>query len=458
MMYLSNRKGVVMVLHQFNQKIITGLFVLFILTNNLHAHMHQMADTLVCVFMAGINNLAGFAPRNIKQMAAIGSNENLHIAVHLDIKLNGNKKVSRRYYIEPNKINHVNANDLASQQMDSGNPETPISFFNWCVDNCPAKHYVFVFWNHGYGIIDPQNGYAVDTSKLFHLNPSIHKLELDRSVDFLELIEKPLIDPKGICWDDITGNYLTNQKLEYVLEKMTEKIGRKLDMVVFDACLMSMIEIADILKKYAHYMVGSQEVVLGPGYNYKELLSPYLQATPPDMEAFAKHIVTSYKKTYSNITNDYTQSALHLDELFALESNINQVSTLLLECLSLQYQQSVKSVINICKSPSYCTHFDLTSYIDLQHFYKNLLNNLNRISLKDENRKYQLLNELQANLQAGLDIIDRIVIENVAGPNLSQASGIAIYFPDRKIHSSYKKTNFSKENAWGTLLTRYILS
>jgi hypothetical protein len=447
-----------MVLHCLKNKKLALFFLLYTTTQPMHAHLHQTADTLVCVFMAGINNLAGFAPRNIKQMAAIGSNQNLHIAVHLDIRLNGNKKVSRRYYIEPNKINHVNAQDPATQQMDSGNPETAISFFNWCVDNCPAKHYVFIFWNHGYGIIDPQNGYAVDTSKLFHLNPAIRKLELDRRVDFLDLIEKPDVDPKGICWDDITGNYLTNQKLEYALEKMTQKIGRKLDIVVFDACLMSMIEIANILKKHAHYMVSSQEVVLGPGYNYKELLAPFAQPTAPDMQSFAKHIVTSYKKTYSNITNDYTQSAIDLDELNNLEKNIDLVSSLLLECLSLQYQQQVKSVITMCKNPSYCTHFDLSSYIDLQHFYKNLLNNLSRMVLKDDSRRVSLISELRTALQAGLEIIQKTVIENVAGPNLAQASGLAIYFPDRKIHTSYKKTSFSKDNAWGTLLTRYILS
>ncbi|BDC35224.1 hypothetical protein Noda2021_11820 [Candidatus Dependentiae bacterium Noda2021] len=286
----------------------------------------------------------------------------------------------------------------------------------------------------------------------------IHKLELDRSVDFLQLIERPAADPRGICWDDITGNYLTNQKLEYALTKMTEKIGRKLDMVVFDACLMSMLEVANIVKPFADYLVSSQEVVLGPGYNYKELLEPYLNPTPPDMRTFAKHIVTSYKTTYSKITNDYTQSAIDLGKLDLLEQNINEVSSLLIDSINQQRSYSVKNAITYCKSPSYCTHFDLSSYIDLAHFYKNLLANLYRFDMHDQNKKISMLHQLRATLETGLEIIKDVVIENVAGPNLAQASGLAIYFPDRKIHQSYKQTKFAQQNRWVNLLTQFILT
>ncbi|HLE76171.1 MAG TPA: hypothetical protein VI521_00195, partial [Candidatus Babeliales bacterium] len=60
------------------------------------------------VYMAADNDLRAFAANNIRQMAAIGSNENINILTHLDIRLNGNQKVTRRYYIEKNKLNQMN--------------------------------------------------------------------------------------------------------------------------------------------------------------------------------------------------------------------------------------------------------------------------------------------------------------------------------------------------------------
>jgi len=415
-------------------------------------------DCTVMVFMAGRNNLAGFAPRNIKQMAAVGSNKHVNILAHLDIRLAGNKQVTRRYYIGKDEIILLNANDPQTQAMDSGDPNTVISFFDWCVTNCPARKYVFVFWNHGFGIIDPQNGHSVDTGKLFVLNPLSNKLELDRSIDFLELIEDPAIDPKGVCWDDSTGNYLTNQKLDFALSQMTKRVGKKLDMVVFDACLMSMLEIANIVKKYAKYMISSQEVVLGPGYNYKEFLSPFLQDSPPEMRSFAKHIVTSYQNTYQKITNDYTQSMIDLEQLDALENNVSEVAQLVMQCLTMQSHQTVKNTLLSCRHHANVTHFDLSSYVDLHHFYLNLLNGVDRFEFADHTQGTHLVSQLKQKIQNGLTLINSTVIANVVGPNLAQAHGISIYFPDRKIHPSYKKTDFAKNNQWGNMLTQLILA
>src|SRR5690242_1088523 len=74
----------------------------------------------VIIYIAADNDLRGFAARNIKQMASIGSNANVNICVELHIRIAGNKKISRRYYIEPNQVIHVNGDDPLSQRLDSG--------------------------------------------------------------------------------------------------------------------------------------------------------------------------------------------------------------------------------------------------------------------------------------------------------------------------------------------------
>jgi hypothetical protein len=421
-------------------------------------------DWTFIVYIAADNDLRSFAARNIKQMAQIGSNQFINIVVQLDIRITGNKKITRRYYIENNKIFHVNADDPLSQKMDSGDPRTLVSCCNWAITNYPARNYALILWNHGTGIIDPETGRIINPAELFTFNPSINKLELDRTVGFLEFIndkekeEKGADDPKGVCWDDSTGNYLTNQKLESALKEITKDLlgGKKLDIIGFDACLMSMLEIANIAKSYAHLMVGSQEVELGAGWDYEKVLRPF-GTKSLDSASFAKHIVDMYAETYTKITNDFTQSALNLDIIDKLEKNVNQVAALLLDCLKIQQNNSVKNAIQASRSKLLCTHFDEPSYLDLHHLYSNLLGNIKYFAFTNEIAGAQLRAQLTQALEQGKALIKETVIASRAGKNLSLAQGLSIYFPERRIHSSYRKTSFASTNKWITFMTQYLL-
>ena len=287
------------------------------------------------IYMAADNDLRSFAARNIKQMAAIGSNEHINIVAHLDIRIANNKKITRRYYIEHDQILHVNAYDQATQQMDSGQPETLISACKWAITDYPAENYALIFWNHGTGALDPQQGRIINATELFSYNHDLKVLELDRSTSILgntdhithfqdpqnllwlleqdgsptscSAIDNDLQteDPRGICWDDSTGNYLTNQKLDHALQVVRTQYlnNKKFAIIGFDACLMSMIEVGNLIKKHTEIMVGSQEVELGTGWNYQKVLEPFLTRNLNKYE-FAQHIARVYEDTYNKITND----------------------------------------------------------------------------------------------------------------------------------------------------------
>jgi len=227
------------------------------------------------VYVSGDNNLGPFLIKNIQQMALIGSNEFINIVVHVDMRAIGNKKISRRYYVEKNKLTQID--NIQKPYMDSGDPETLISFCRWAMEDYPADNVMLVLSNHGTGPIDPPSGKVINPSELFFFNPLINKFELDRSVGFLELIATMEKDQRGICWDDSTGNYLTNQKLDAALGTICKEClaNKKFSIIGFDACLMSTIEITNIIKKHADIMVSSQEVELGTGWHYDDVLSPF---------------------------------------------------------------------------------------------------------------------------------------------------------------------------------------
>jgi len=412
----------------------------------------------VIIFMAADNDLRGFAARNIKQMAAIGSNSFLNIVVELHIRISGNKKITRRYFIENGKINHVNATDPHSQRMDSGDQQTLISCCQWAMRDYPADQYALILWNHGTGIVDPTGGRIVHATELFTFNPAINKLELDRSVGFLDFIERLDPEHRGICWDDSSGNYLTNQKLQEALDHICDNFlgGRKIAIIGFDACLMAMVEIADLIKHRGHIMVGSQEVELGTGWNYQLVLSQFLQGSPTPSD-FGRHIVHMYEKTYNKVTNDYTLSAIDLDNINKLDGNINAVSHALLECLNNQLNNSVRISIKNCRDKGNCTHFDEPSYIDLHHFYTNLYAHIGNLQVTGDNANNakQHLGQL---LQEGCALLQELALANTASKNLAKARGLSIYFPERKIHFSYYKTPFAKNNEWASFLTQYLMA
>lgn len=404
------------------------------------------------VYVSGDNNLGPFLIKNIQQMALIGSTDFINIVVHIDMRAVGNKKISRRYYVEKNKLTQVD--NIQKAYMDSGDPETLISFCRWAMEDYPADNVMLVLSNHGTGPIDPPSGKVINPSELFFFNPLINKFELDRSVGFLDLISTMEKEQRGICWDDSTGNYLTNQKLDAALNTICKEClgNKKFSIIGFDACLMSTIEITNIIKKYADIMVSSQEVELGTGWHYNDVLSPF-QNGSLDGKAFAEHIVNQYAKVYAKITNDYTLSAIDLSKVDNIEANIDDVSILLLECIKNQTGNSVKNTIRLCGSPSMCTHFDEPSYKDLDHFYSNLLDNLRKFNLTTPDLTKKLTTQLKGLLEQGRLLIQDAILANVAGKNLSKAKGITIYLPKDRIHSSYRRTLFAENNHWMYLLT-----
>ena len=410
----------------------------------------------IIIYMAADNDLRPFAARNIQQMANIGSNDNITIVVHLDIRITGNKKITRRYLIEKDQVLHIDPYNPLTQQMDSGNPATLISLCEWAIKDYPADEYDLILWNHGTGILEPPHGKIINPMDLFVFNPATHRLDLDRSIGFMEAIGSLEPKQRGVCWDDTTGNYLSNRKLEAALQTICQKClnGKKFGIIGFDACLMSMVEVCSYMQQYAHIMVGSEEVELGMGWKYDEVLLPFVKQAL-DTTTFAAHIVNAYDRTYQTITNDYTLSAINLDSIELLEKNIDSIAKLLIQGLESQ-RSVIHQIIRESKNKMLCTHFDEPTYIDLHHFYKNLLTNIKKATIDNTQLNLMVKNTLLKKIDEGIRLIEQLVIANTVGKNLKNARGIAIYFPERAIHSSYQEAMFLKTNSWGALLNRYI--
>ncbi|RTL06818.1 hypothetical protein EKK58_03840 [Candidatus Dependentiae bacterium] len=404
----------------------------------------------IIVYMAADNDLRNFAARNIQQMASVGSNHYLNILVHLDIKISATQKVTRHYYIADSaSIYQMNANDPYTQSMDSGDRNTLVKTCSWAAQDFPADQYALILWNHGTGILDPAK-YKISHPDFFVFDQENYIFRLDRSVGFIDFIEQ---GNRGVCWDDSTGNFLTNQKLNTALNYICHNVlGKKFSIIGFDACLMAMVEVGNLIAPYADFMVASQEVEMGAGWDYQKTLEPFLHEAPTPAN-LAKNIVSGYQKTYNPLTNDYTLSAVDLSTISNVEKNVETVATLLLDAISKQSNNSVVNTLKMAASPSICTCFEEPTYVDLYDFYTNVLANLNRFKFKNNNQETtMLISKINTALKNGQMLIPSTVFANVTGKNLSKARGLSIYFPQRTIHSSYPATPFAQKNSWFKLI------
>ena len=79
---------------------------------------------------------------------------------------------------------------------------------------------------------------------------------------------------------------------------IVQNIGKKIDMLDFDACLMAHVEAAYQVKDTVDYLVASEKTEPGDGNDYDAMLKAL--SAKPDMSGadFSKVMVQTYGKSY----------------------------------------------------------------------------------------------------------------------------------------------------------------
>lgn len=408
------------------------------LSKNVRMHKNpEKRNWLIMIYMVTGEDLQYFIDQNFKQIKASGNNNSYIVA---QINEPGKKTETKRIIITGKGQDQIISDPDLQGKFDSGNAQTLIDFCTTCIKNCPAENYMLCLVNHGSGILDGE------------------KMRVRRKNPFGMPIRN-----RGICFDDSFGSYIDNEELDYALNTICNEATKilnlkenfKFQILGMDACLMQMIEIGYYLKKYAHIMVASEEVIYGPGWYYNMAFEP-LNKNSMDYISFANHLVNAYGEAYKDFQyRDYTLSAINLDLIENIENNINKVSEILIKIF--EGCTNPKELKKILKSSKMGINFQdpNSSYIDLLKFFENLL-------FYSTNKKFNfefdssLKNSLEENLKEGINLINKSVINKVVGTDLTFANGIAIYFPEKKIFDVYSKTSFAKNSKWLNFLSKYM--
>ena len=403
----------------------------------------NIKDWNFMVYVASNNNLHGYALPNLQQMQQVGSNKFINIVVQVDTF---KKRETKRYFVEKGKSTLLSINnDIIGGT--SGTGENLFNFVKNIVTKYPAKYQALILWNHGSGVKDPHiwgRLFSIKEDELFFLNPETKLFELN--TDLL----------RGIAFNEIQRTYITNQELTQTLNRISKELlnGKKMDILGMDACHMAMIEIASQIKSAANFMIGSQEVVPGSGWDYSILLKPFASKSLSPRD-FSKQIVDAYASKYNKYYADLTMSAVDLKFQDELEKNHYAISQILLEFLKQDNTAAIVHILsNIRNDKTATISFMDKDYIDLSHFYTNLLTricNYYPISKEREN----LAKNLKEALLRGINSIKDAVIRNSTGKKVKQAGGLSIYFPAGPTHTSYLNTIFVQNTKWHEFLANY---
>ena len=169
-----------------------------------------------------------------KAALSVKKPEHLHVAVQVDFRtLPG---VWRRV---------IGESTFVRPESNAADPDTLYGFFDWAANECPAEHYLLIFWGHSRG----QFGMFGDS------------------------------DPF-----DYTAQTLTLDELRNALTAAKRSLEKPVDVIAFKDCFMATLETAYELSGLADYLLASPGLVPVVGWPYDEMFGALTERDAPALE------------------------------------------------------------------------------------------------------------------------------------------------------------------------------
>ena len=292
-------------------------------------------------------------------------------------------------------------------EVNMGHPDTLKDFVNWTIHYYPANYYFLVLWDHGAGYM----GLCFDSST-------------PPPIDFLSLPE---------------------------LSQALRGLPAIMDVVLIDACSMSMTEIACQIKDYANVVVGPEGLGYAPA-PYDDYLSTLTSNPAISPSTFARQVVTDYidwciRAPITNVPNA-TMSATDLTKITSLMAAIDDFALMLKEKETLYHEQiSLARNLTVGYQGPYANQTG--NYIDLYHFAQLTYQYIQDKELRNT------ANEVMTALSIG----NTIIIEaDKAHPD---SHGLSISFPDEKekyedFRSVYEQITFAEDTTWKEFVKHHL--
>ncbi|MFP5254531.1 MAG: clostripain-related cysteine peptidase [Acidimicrobiia bacterium] len=289
------------------------------------------------------------------------------------------------------KLLHVTASGVDVLQelgeVDLMDPQTLAWFVWYGLTEFPAERNALVMWDHGGGPLIP---FGEDEDS----------------------------NTEGPAWLDTT-------ELQQAIGSGLQSAGvDQLDLLAFDTCLNSTVEIARAVAPYADVLVASEELVNGHGLDYEA----FRILEEGDVDAaelgtrladdFATHAIETPYPLGGEV--DYTMSVVDLDAMDGVDAALARLVD--------AFEANPEAAISLLQARQGAIEFGVVSteaennyqFVDLGDVLARLPDSLPSEVLVARNNLYAA--------------VDTAVLHNINGPYHEGARGLAIYLPARAEH------------------------
>ncbi|NUS03446.1 MAG: hypothetical protein HOV97_12870 [Nonomuraea sp.] len=427
----------------------------------------EPAEWTFMVYMAGNNNLSDAAGRDLEELRAVPAYKGVRVTAF--VKRQDAQGRARHMEISPG-----GAPDLVEElpaPVDSGSPQTVVNFVRWAMRRAPARRYALVIWNHGGGWApddldqlysqvrgrrakrDVESGYvrraprrSVDDgepsfSELSRLAETPEVAKALFSTSLREVLALPGGGQRAIASDDGTLHSLDTIELANVVRQIHSDLGRPLDLLGMDACLMSGLEVCYEIREHVGAVVGSEETEPNEGWPYTEIVSALAADARVDGRELGRMIVEEYVKSYRSTDQTVTQCAVDATRIEEFMREFESLTDGLRQQVRLN-----RSVVDSVQSVATRFHVD-RSLADLRTLC---------LALVADTRTDPTLASVADKMLALHGPGGFLIHEAHQGEKVEGCGGLSAYFPmERTISRHYERLRLAQDTHWDEFLREY---
>ncbi|MCA9973155.1 MAG: hypothetical protein KC425_23210, partial [Anaerolineales bacterium] len=373
-----------------------------------------LPDWTLLVYMAADNSLELAALRDLNEMEAAAGSERVTVVVQVDraageTAVDDDWTTARRLRItpddDPTTVTSPTLADLG--EINMGAPAALHDFIAWGVQTFPANRTALVLWDHGAGW-------------------------------------------QGLAFDDddaaAAADHLTLPELTTAVSASLAQSGLPmLDVVAFDACLMSQLDVLQAIQPHARFAVASAELTPGQGWDYQALLTSLAADPQQDGARLAWELVNTFANFYTQVEPDdfVTMTAVDLRQLPPLAHAVEQLAATLLADPAF-----AAAAVGDARSGAeqfaraYGAAAAQVAAVDLGHF----------AAILAQRSPDPLVQETAVALQTA---IDQAVVAHTAGSGFRHSRGIAAYFPQQQADYAPEYGRVTRLTTWHRFLNSY---
>ncbi|MDL2237392.1 clostripain-related cysteine peptidase [Christensenellaceae bacterium OttesenSCG-928-K19] len=337
-------------------------------------------DWAIYIYMCGtdLESEIGMATANISELMEV-TDANPDVNVYMQT---GGTYEWQNPFVDPEVMQRFHV-DTQNQQLtlldegelaSMGDESTLVDFLDWATQHNTADKMGVLFWNHGGGPID------------------------------------------GLESDEIFGNALSIGNLRNAFDESNPEGEPFLEFVGFDTCLMANIEVADILSDHARYLIASEEIEPGGGWDYDSWYA-YLCENPDATGAELGTVICDsyYQKCEQDGRADMaTLSVVDLAVADELIEEFSNVAASMADVSMVDATANAEIIRGVQATERYGGDTASEGYTNL-------------VDVGD--MVYNIAEQLPDGGQGFLSAMEQAVVYNVCGPYRAYSTGLSIYYP-----------------------------